>query len=231
MKGMTGVVVAAAICANACPAQSQIVDKAQNHVAEKKKHHRFFVGIAATHLAFSEHSRITVNGTTDPAAQQRMTNNVGGLLQLGYQINPHFAAVVAVGTPQTTTERATGSIAAAGELGRVQFVPVVANILYLLPKVGRVHPFVGGGFSYSIVTRSRGSFLQNFRAGDSFGPELIAGTEVSITPRVAVNAFYSKTFFSSLVKFNLPPSFGSPAGTNHLRLDPTMVGVGLKFRI
>ncbi|WP_408647112.1 OmpW/AlkL family protein [Trinickia dabaoshanensis] len=123
----------------------------------------------------------------------------------------------------TSRHQVTSSL---GNLGGVGVLPPTILLQYHFNHQGRIRPYVGAGFNYTLF------YNNGLNAGGqsisidnhSFGPAVQAGVDVQITKRLYLNADIKKIWMKTGASLN-----GQSLGTLHI--DPLVVGlgVGMKF--
>ncbi len=110
---------------------------------------RWFSRIAA--LAAIYHS--TPPGVL-PGATVTLTNNVTVGFDVGYDINKHLSATLALGIPPKPTIMGQGSVTALGALGRVRYGPAIATLSYRARLGNGFEVYAGPGTGYAIILKS-----------------------------------------------------------------------------
>jgi outer membrane protein len=112
-----------------------------------------------------------------------------------------------------------------GNLGGVGVLPPTLLLQYHFNHQGRIRPYVGAGFNYTLF------YNNGLNAGGqsisidnhSFGPAVQAGVDVQITKKLYVNADIKKIWMKTGASLG-----GSSLGTLHI--DPLVVGVGIGMK-
>jgi outer membrane protein len=122
----------------------------------------------------------------------------------------------------TSRHQLTSSL---GTLGGVNVLPPTLLLQYRFNHAGRIRPYVGAGFNYTLF------YNNGLSAGGesigisnhSFGPALQAGVDVQVTRRLFVNADIKKIWMHTDASLN-----GQPLG--RVSIDPVVVGLGVGMR-
>lgn len=122
----------------------------------------------------------------------------------------------------TSRHQVTSSL---GNLGGVGVLPPTLLLQYHFNHQGRIRPYVGAGFNYTLF------YNNGLNAGGqsisidnhSFGPAVQAGVDVQITKKLYVNADIKKIWMKTGASLG-----GSSLGTLHI--DPLVVGVGIGMK-
>lgn len=142
------------------------------------------------------------------------------------------AALVAVAHdrhPADCTDKAEGTLAPAGLLGTVRYGPSALDVQYNLATSGPFRPYIGGGFSYTLVYRVRGSAIRDLVVSDGHGPVVQTGAEYRVTDRLAIFADVKKIWVAVDAK-GLTDTPGVPRrATARVNLDPVIASAGASW--
>jgi outer membrane protein len=136
--------------------------------------------------------------------------------------------VFLAGIPPKPTISGQGSIEALGDLGAVRYGPALLTAGYRLPAIGNVEPYVGGGVAYAIIFRNFDGAVENLRVHNNFGSVVQVGADFRITDTLAVFADVKQLWLSVNANGAL---YGEVPVTARVKLNPTLVSVGIKFRL
>lgn len=165
------------------------------------------------------------------AVNMHMTNEnstpVGGLgvsnkaipeVDVSYFFNKNVAAELILTVPQQMQV-----VHATGDVGTFKALPPTLTLQYHFTNFNGYKPYVGAGLNFTKITKvSLGDYsLDNH----SYGFALQAGVDVPLTKQVSLNFDIKKVQIQSDVYV---AATGAKAGT--LKLDPTLVGVGIGYR-
>ncbi len=182
------------------------------------------------YLKWSEGATVNVGGQVVPGGTTRLSNNKGVEIDFSYFLNPNVSVAVAVGVPPTTTLYGAGTLASAGELGKVTYGPGSATVLYHLTAFGPVKPYVGAGVNYTIIFKTKDRLLQDFKAKDTVGPVLQGGVDIALNKNFGIYFDAKKIFATSNTTWKLPTPVGLAPGTAKVKLDPVVLNAGVSFR-
>jgi outer membrane protein len=132
-----------------------------------------------------------------------------------------------LGIPPRPGITGRGSVASLGTLGEVRYGPVIVTGVYRLPRMGPVRPYAGLGAAYAIILDPDDGSVSRLRVHNDWGFVLQAGVEMDLGRRwgafVDVKRMWLSVDADGFVAGNVPVAA-------RVRLDPTLVSAGLKFR-
>lgn len=137
-----------------------------------------------------------------------------------YFITPNIAAELILTIPQ---KHDVGSSAHGGKIGTLRHLPPTLTAQYHFLPTGQIRPYVGAGINYTNITEVRLPLGLNVDRG-SFGLAFQAGVDIQVAPKVFVNIDVKKVN----IQTNLRASDGTDLGK--IKVDPTLVGVGVGYR-
>lgn len=181
-------------------------------------------------VGFSTRADVRVNGNLVPGANAAASSSTTLGLELSYDIDDRLTARFLAGIPPRTTLTGKGSLAGAGQLGKVTYAPAVASLTYKLMTDGPVRPYVGAGINYTIVTQNRDGFISDLDTRSAWGSVLQAGLEIPLDPLWSVSVDARKIFLKTKATGVLP-AMGGAAARADVRLNPLVVfvSVGRRF--
>lgn len=137
-----------------------------------------------------------------------------------YFVTPNIAAELILTIPQ---KHDVSSSAHAGKIGTLRHLPPTLTAQYHFLPTGQIRPYVGAGINYTNITEVRLPLGLNVDRG-SFGLAFQAGVDIQVAPKVFVNIDVKKVN----IQTNLRASDGTDLGK--IKVDPTLVGVGVGYR-
>ena len=141
-------------------------------------------------------------------------------VDVSYFFNKNVAAELILTVPQQMQV-----VHATGDVGTFKALPPTLTLQYHFTNFNGYKPYVGAGVNFTKITNvnlAGGVFsLDNH----SYGFALQAGVDVPLTKQVSLNFDIKKVQIQSDVYV---AATGAKAGT--LKLDPTLVGVGIGYR-
>ena len=181
-------------------------------------------------LAAIYHSNATVStaGGVIPGASAHVTNNITAIVDIGYDITPHTYVMLMGGYPPRPDLRARGSITPFGGLGAVTYGPLVLTGGYRFPVSGKLHPYVGAGAAYAIILHNHDGTVHNLDVHNNFGYAVQVGVEYDISDRWQLYADVKELWLNVHAKGALE---GQVPVTANIQLNPTLLSVGVKFRL
>lgn len=183
---------------------------------------------------FDARSTVEVGGAAVPGADIGVKDNTTLALEVGYTLSPQWTARLAVGVPPTTTLSAGGSLTAmvpplSGTLGKVKYGPAVLSLTYGFGALGPVRPYVGAGINYTRVFESRDADVGGLEVDSAWGSALEAGFELPMGERWSVFADVRKVFVKTKARGSIP-ALGNPPAAVTIKLDPSLVHIGVGYR-
>lgn len=156
------------------------------------------------------------NDNTTPVAGLGVQNKAIPEVDVSYFFNKNVAAELILTVPQQMHV-----VSAGGDVGTFKALPPTLTVQYHFTNLNGYKPYVGAGLNYTKISKiSLGTYdLDNH----SYGFALQAGVDIPVTKQVSVNFDIKKVQIQSDVYAN-----GAKAGV--LKLDPTLIGVGVGYR-
>ncbi len=141
-------------------------------------------------------------------------------VDISYFFNQNVAVEVILTVPQKQTVH---SSALATDLGTFKHLPPTATLQYHFDGSADVKPYVGAGINYTRITQvnllSGGAGLENH----SWGTALQAGVDFPIDKNLSFNLDIKKVNIKTDV-------FVAGVNSGVLKLNPTLIGVGMGYR-
>ncbi|PUE31112.1 hypothetical protein B9Z35_08775 [Limnohabitans sp. Jir61] len=156
------------------------------------------------------------NNNATPVAGLGVQNKAIPEVDISYYFNKNVSAELILTVPQQMKV-----VAAASDVGTFKALPPTLTAQYHFTDFSGYTPYVGAGLNFTKITKvSLGTYgLDNH----SYGFALQAGVDVPLTKQLSFNFDVKKVQIQSDVYAS-----GAKAGT--LKLDPTLVGVGVGYR-
>ena len=188
------------------------------------------VRLGPAHVGFSTKADVSVGGNPVPGGDASASSSTTLGLELAYDVSDRLTARFLAGIPPTTTLTGQGTLASAGQLGKVTYAPAVLSLTYKLVNDGPVRPYVGAGINYTIVTRNRDAFIRDLDTRNAWGSMLQAGVEFPVDADWSVSLDARKIFLKTKATGTLPAFGGAPTRAD-VRLNPLVVflSVGRRF--
>lgn len=160
------------------------------------------------------------NTNTTPVAGLGVSNKTIPEVDISYFFNKNVAAELILTVPQQMHV-----VSAGGDVGTFKALPPTLTVQYHFTDLNGYKPYVGAGVNFTKITSvslANGAFgLDNH----SYGFALQAGVDVPLNKQVSLNFDVKKVQIQSDVYV---AATGAKAGT--LKLDPTLIGVGIGYR-
>jgi len=159
---------------------------------------------------------VMANDNSTPVAGLGAQNKTIPEVDVSYFFNKNVAAELILTVPQQMHV-----VSAGGDVGTFKALPPTLTVQYHFTDLNGYKPYVGAGLNFTRITKvSLGDYsLDNH----SYGFALQAGVDVPLTKQVSLNFDVKKVQIQSDVYAS-----GAKAGT--LKLDPTLIGVGVGYR-
>jgi len=188
----------------------------------------WFARIAGLGAFYHSSAEIATNGQLLPGASANVTDNATLTLDLGYDISDNFAAMLMVGVPPRPLINGRGTVATLGQLGEVRYGPVILTGRYSLPKWGAFRPYAGTGVAYAIILKNHDAAVSRLDVHNHFGFVLQAGAEWRVAGNWEVFADFKQLWLAVNAKGLLA---GDVPVKAHVTLNPSLVSLGMKFRM
>lgn len=195
---------------------------------------RWSARLGYAQASFDTQSTITVAGAPATGASVAIDDQEVLLGDVGYAVNEHWTARLAVGAPIDLPVNAGGSLRApgsplGGQLGEVQVAPIIVSVLYAPRPFGRFEPYVGAGVAYAWMREAEGVGVQSLQATSEWGVVVQAGCEAALGRRwsafVDARKLYVDTSVSGVVA-----QLGSVPVAASVGLDPLILNAGVGYR-
>ena len=159
---------------------------------------------------------VMANDNTTPVAGLGVQNKAIPEVDVSYFFNKNVAAELILTVPQQMHV-----VHASGDVGTFKALPPTLTVQYHFTNFNGYKPYVGAGLNYTKISKiSLGTYgLDNH----SYGFALQAGVDIPVTKQVSVNFDIKKVQIQSDV-------YASGAKAGVLKLDPTLIGVGVGYR-
>jgi outer membrane protein len=222
-KGIWYLIVAAAILCSPPHAIAQSSDGAE----PERLTSPWFVRIGMLDAIYHPSATIAMSGQTIPGATATVSNNVTVMFDLGYDITKAFSIQLMGGIPPKPTVTGERTVASLGDLGAVRYGPVVLTGNYHMPRMRGWRPYVGAGAVYAIILDDHDRAVSDLVVLNNVGFVLQGGVERSIANNLEL-------FFDFKEVWLAVDAHGKLAGgvpvTARVRLDPSVIAIGVKFR-
>lgn len=136
-------------------------------------------------------------------------------IDVSYFITKNIAAELILTVPQKQKVYAGST-----EIGTFKHLPPTLTLQYHFTDLGAYKPYVGAGLNYTAINKETGAATLS---GSSWGPALQVGVDFPIDKHWSINLDVKKVYLKTNVYVN-------NVNTGYLKLDPTLVGVGVGYR-
>ena len=162
------------------------------------------------------------NKGTDTGALVSLNSKVIPEVDFTYFVTPNIAAELILTYPQ----KHDVSLEGVGKIGSLRHLPPTLTAQYHFLPTGQIRPYVGAGINYTNITdvALTGDYQTLNVDRGSFGLAFQAGVDIQVAPKVFVNIDVKKVN----IQTNLRTAAGADLGK--IKVDPTLVGVGVGYR-
>lgn len=184
------------------------------------------VKLGAAGVVFSSSGDVDVAGMPVPGGDVKVSNDITASTDISYFFTSNISGAVNFGLPPKATVDGKGSLAAAGELGRVRYGIGAATLRYHLNSQGTVSPFIGAGVGRLFSFGEDDGSVIDLQVDSSWGPVIQGGVDVHLTRQFGL---YANVSYSPIKTDATGIIFGMPA-TADVTLDPTIIQGGVSYR-
>ncbi len=188
---------------------------------------KYFLHLGFSAIPYDENGVVSTPAGQIPGSNIRLDPSYTLNLEAGYFFTPNFALALSSGYPPTVTAWGAGSIANYAGLGKVTGGIMELNAQYHFRDFGAFQPYVGAGPAYFHVFDTKDGTLSQFSVSDAFGFNVQVGADWMMSEHFGLFADLKKVFISTTSSGFAP----GPVPINaDVRLDPTIISVGMTFR-
>jgi len=187
---------------------------------------RYYVHVGPGQLAPDEDAVIFAGGSAIPGANVSMDSSVTGAVELGWRATPELAVSITGGIPPREDVRATGSLAAFGKLGELQYGPAALTAHYHFNRFGAFQPYVGGGVAVMFVFADDDAAATNLEVDNAAGGAVQVGADWMLNDRWGLFVDYKKAWFDTSASGNL----GGGPFEAEIQVDPSFLHAGATYR-
>ncbi|HUO21480.1 MAG TPA: OmpW family outer membrane protein [Caulobacteraceae bacterium] len=184
------------------------------------------VRVGAAGVLFQSSGKLAAFGQPIPGAGLHLSDNVTAAFEGEYFVRPDLSITLAVGAPPTTNATATGTLAAVGKLGSVQYGPAALLGRYHVNQFGRFQPFVGAGVTRMLNFHDTGAAIPDLHVAPAWGAVVQAGGDYMLDAHWGVYGSISHLF----LRTHAHGDFAGLPVTAKIALDPNVVQGGLAYR-
>lgn len=188
------------------------------------------VRLGPAHVGFSTRADVSVAGSPVPGGSASASSNTTLGLEIANELSSRWTARLLLGVPPETTLSGTGTLAGAGELGKVTYAPAVLSMTFNLLEGGSFRPYLGAGLNYTMVFKSKDAFITQLDVKNAFAPVAQAGVEFTLSPDWTLSVDARKIYLKTKAD-GILPAMGNAAAHADVRLNPLVVfaAVGRRF--
>jgi outer membrane protein len=188
----------------------------------------WFARIGGLAALYDSSARVATPAGVIPGASAHVNNNYTPSIELGYDFTSQIYAMLMAGYPPRPKISGRGSIDSIGELGAVDYGPLVATVGYRVPFFGRIEPYFGVGAAYAIILRDHDAAVEDLHVRNNFGFAVQAGVEYPLTRRWQIFMDVRRLWLSVDATGALG---GEVPIAARVRLDPTLITLGWKVKL
>ena len=185
-------------------------------------------GIGAIGALYHSSATISTSGQSIPGATAKVSNNLTVMFDVRRYITKDLSLSLMGGIPPKPAITGKGSVASLGELGEVRYGPAILTADYHLPKVGAFRPYAGAGTAYAIILREHDSAVSDLKVHNNWGFVLEGGAERKLNRNLVLFVDVKEIWLAV-------DGHGALGGvvpvTAHVKLNPTIVSVGIRFHL
>ena len=195
--------------------------------APDRRDSRWFVRAGATAAFYNSGASIELGGQPVPGASVDVSNGVTMTFDIGYDVTRDISVMLTLGIPPRPSITGRGAVEALGTLGEVRYGSAILTGVYRLPRLGPVRPYAGLGAAYAIILQPHDGSVSQLRVHNDWGFVLQAGAEMDLGRQWGVYVDVKRVWLSvdadGFVAGDVPVAA-------RVRLDPTLVSAGLRYR-
>ena len=195
--------------------------------SQERRQSRWFVRAGAAAAFYHSGASISLGGQPVPGASVDVSDGVTMTFDIGYDVTRDISVMLTLGIPPRPSITGRGAVEALGELGEVRYGSVTLTGVYRLPRLGPVQPYAGLGAAYAIILEPHDGSVSRLRVHNDWGFVLQAGAEVNLDRQWGIYVDVKRIWLSvdadGFVAGDVPVAA-------RVRLDPTVVSAGLRYR-
>lgn len=186
----------------------------------------WYVHVGPAGIFYDSSAKLYAGGAQVPGATAKATDNVTGLVELGYFFNDNIAASLTVGVPPKATLTAKGTVSALGTVGKATYGPAALTVHYHLTNFGAFQPYAGLGGAYAFIFDEEDGAVTQLKVKGAPGFVLQGGFDYNLNKNWGVFVDVKKLWLAVDVEGNLGPT---PV-TGKVTIDPLVVHSGVTYR-
>jgi len=192
------------------------------------------VAVGGGRVMFDSHSNLTIAGSSSPGASTEPTDGNVAFLIGSYHWSDRWSTRMTFGVPPKTELRAAGTLTSlvpplTGRMGSVRYAPGTLTTDYAFFKHSNFSAYVGGGLNYTKIVSTEDGDVSNLRVKDAWGAVLGTGFDVQIDKGLSLNVEFKKIYVKVHASGTVT-ALGNAPVTATMRLDPTILFAGLRYR-
>ncbi|MFK2874681.1 OmpW/AlkL family protein [Dyella lipolytica] len=196
--------------------------------ADTDEANEWFVRMGALGALYHSNARIATPAGVIPGASADVSNNLTAIFEVGYNFTPNTFVMFMAGFPPRPEISGRGSINSINDLGAVTYGPAILTLGYRFPVSTKFHPYVGTGPVYAIILHDHDGAVSHLDVHSSLGYAVQAGVEYAISDKWEMYADVKQLWLSVNARGMLD---GVVPVNARIQLNPTLVSVGIKFKL
>lgn len=183
----------------------------------------------------TSHKTDALSAPSIPDSETKPSSDAQPVLNIIYNFDDHFSALLGLGTPYSHDLYGAGSLSGTGKLGTLkQLPPTLFAQYHFLDATQPVRPYVGIGVTYAMFRDEKGSgtltAISNpggppttFTVDNAWGATPQLGVTWDVNQHWFVDAWVAKTYISTTVHLSTGQSANAP-------LNPTSEAITVGYR-
>jgi len=196
--------------------------------ADTDEANAWFVRVGALGALYHSNARIATPAGVIPGASADVSNSITAIFEVGYNITPSTFVMFMAGFPPRPEISGRGSINSISDLGAVTYGPAILSLGYRFPVSTKFHPYMGTGPVYAIILHDHNGAVSSLDVHSSLGYAVQAGVEYAISDKWAMYADVKQLWLAVNARGMLD---GVVPINARIQLNPTLVSVGVKFKL
>jgi outer membrane protein len=199
-------------------------------VSSQNEKSRWFVQIGTIGVVgaiYHSSATISTGGAVIPGASALVSNNTTVTFDVGRDITKNISLQLMVGVPPKPTITGEGAVASLGELGGVRYGPAILTGLYRVRRFGAFQPYAGTGPAYAIILKDHNASVSDLHVRNNFGFVIQGGAEFKLSRKWSLFGDFKEIWLAVNAHGLID---GVAPVTAHVKLNPSLVSAGVKYR-
>lgn len=209
------------------PGNSSLSTQTPSVASSQNEESPWFGRVGFVDAIYHSGATISTGGAVIPGASAIVSNNRTITFDIGRDITKNISAQLMMGIPPKPTITGEGSVAALKELGAVRYGPAILSGLYRVRRFGAFQPYAGAGAVYAIILKDHNASVSDLHVRNNFGFALQGGVEYKVARKWSLFADYKEIWLAVNAHGLID---GVAPVTAHVKLNPSLVSAGIKYR-